>query len=71
MDCFDIVAGVLQRKPLAPDLLQTPVDLMKENRFTLAKTRSRKYSVQMITDADYADDSVSGKYTCSSPIPAT
>ena len=29
---------------------------MKENGFTLAKERSRWYSVQTITDADYADD---------------
>ena len=29
---------------------------MKENCFKLAKERSRRYPVQTITDADYADD---------------
>ena len=29
---------------------------MKENGFKLAKERSRRYSAQTITDADYADD---------------
>ena len=29
---------------------------MKENSFTLAKERSRRYPVQTITDVDYADD---------------
>ena len=59
-----IVTGVLQGDMLAPYLfiicidyvLQTSVDLMKENGFTLAKARSRRPSAQMITDADYADD---------------
>ena len=32
------------------------IDLMKENSFTLAKERSRRYPAQTITDADYADD---------------
>ena len=31
---------------------------MKENGFTLKKTRSRQYLAQTITDADYADDIV-------------
>ena len=30
----------------------------------------RRYSEQTITGTDNADDSVSGKYTCSSRIPA-
>ena len=29
---------------------------MKENGFKLAKERSRRYPVQTITEADYADD---------------
>ena len=29
---------------------------MKENVFTLAKARSKRYSAQTITDADYTDD---------------
>ena len=29
---------------------------MKENGFTLAKARSRRYPVPTITDADYTDD---------------
>ena len=31
---------------------------MKENGFTLAKERSRRYSAQTITNAGYADDMV-------------
>ena len=37
-------------------LLWTSIDLMKENDFTLAKERSRRYATQTIMDADYADD---------------
>ena len=63
-DYFDIVTGVLQRDILAPYLfiicqayvLRTSVDLMKENGFKLTKERSRRYSAQTITDADYTDD---------------
>ena len=62
-DFFHIVAGVLQENRLAPYLfiicldyvLRTLIDLMKENRFTLAKARSRRYPAWTITDADYAD----------------
>ena len=32
------------------------LDVMKENRFKLAKERSRRYPAQTITDVDYADD---------------
>ena len=78
-DYFDIVTGVLQWDVLAPYLfiiclnyvLWTLVDLMKENGFTLTKERSRIYPAQTITDADYAVDSPSGKYTRSGWIPAT
>ena len=63
-DYFDIVAGVLQGYTFATYLfiiwldyvLQTSIDLMKENGFTLAKRRGRRYPAQIITDADYADD---------------
>ena len=37
-------------------VLRTLIDLMKENGFTLAKARSRRYPAQTITDADYSDD---------------
>ena len=63
-DFFNIVACVLQGDTLAPYLfiiclnyeLCTSIYLMKENRFTLKKARSRRYPAQIITDADYADD---------------
>ena len=43
---------------------------MKENSFTLEKARSRLYPTQTIIDADYTDDSASGKYTYPGQIPA-
>ena len=60
---FNIVAGVLQ-DTLAPFLfiigpsyiLQSSIDLMKENRFTLTTARNRRYLTEAITDADYADN---------------
>ena len=63
-DYFDIVAGVLQGDTLAPYLiiicldyvLRTSIDKIKENGLELTKKRSRRYPVQIITDADYADD---------------
>ena len=63
-DYFDIVAGVLQGHTLAPYLfiiclyyvLRTSIDKIKENGFNLTKERSRRYSTQTITDANYADD---------------
>ena len=63
-DFFDIVAGVLQGDTVAPYWfiicqdyeLQTSIDLMKENSLTFAKTSSRRYPTQTITDVDYADD---------------
>ena len=65
-DYFNIVAGVLQGDTLAPYLfiiyldymLRTSTDKMKENSFKLTMERSRRYPVQTITDADYADDIV-------------
>ena len=63
-DYINIVAGMLQRDTLALYLLiicldymfRTSIDLMKDNRFKLEKERSRRYTAQTITDADYADD---------------
>ena len=63
-DFFEIVAGVLLGCTLAPYLFiicldnmpRTSIDLMKENGFTLEKTRSRRYPAQTITDVDYTDD---------------
>ena len=51
IDCFDIVAGVLQEDTLAPYLfiicldyvLRTSIDKIKENGFELTKKRSRRY----------------------------
>ena len=63
-DYFDIVAGVLLGDTLAPYLciiyldyvLRMSIDKMKDNSFKLTKERSRGYSTQTITNADYADD---------------
>ena len=63
-DFFDNIAGVLQANALAlylfiiclDHVLWMSIDLMKENGFTLKKERSRWYSAQTLTDADYADD---------------
>ena len=63
-DYFNLVVGVLQGDTLAPYLfiicldyaLRTSIVLMKENSFTPAKERSRRYPAQTITDADDADD---------------
>ena len=63
-DYFDIVAGVLPGDALSPYLfiicldymLRTPIDLVKDNGFKLENERSRRYSAQTITDANYADD---------------
>ena len=58
-DFFDIVVEVLQGNTLAPYLfvlcldyvLQTSIDLIKENGFTLKKARSR-YLTETMTDVD-------------------
>ena len=63
-DSFNIVAGVLQGDTLASYLfiicldyvLRMSIDLIKENGFTQKKARGRQYSVQTITNTDYADD---------------
>ena len=65
-DFFDIVACVLQGDTLAPYLfiirpdyvLQTLIDLMKENGLTLEKARSRRYYARLITDANYSENIV-------------
>ena len=64
IDYFDIVAGVLQGDTLTPYLfifcldyvLRTSIDKIKENSFKLTQKRSRRYSVETIADANYADD---------------
>ena len=63
-DFFDIVARVLPGDTLAPYLsiicpdyvLITPIDLKKENDFTLTKAMKRRYTAETITDPDDADD---------------
>ena len=68
---FDTEAGVLQGDTLAPYLfiicldyvLRTSIDKIRENGFELTKKRSRMYPIKSITDAHYADDSVTSKYT--------
>ena len=65
-DFFYIVNGVLQGDILAlyliimclNDVLQTSINLMKENGFTLKKARNRQYPAETMTDTDYADDLV-------------
>ena len=52
---FDIVALFLFNICLEYDL-RTTIDIMKDNDFELTKERSRRYSTQIITDADSADD---------------
>ena len=78
-DYFDIVAGVLQGDTLAQYIfiicldyvIRTSLDEMKYKCLKLTKERSRRNYAHTITDADYADDSDSGKYTRPSRIPAT
>ena len=61
---FDIVVRVLQRGILAlymfiiclDYVLCMLIDLIRDNGFTLKKTRSRKYPTETTTDADNADD---------------
>ena len=75
MDYFDIVAGVLQGDTLAPYLfiiyldyvLQMSIELMKIKWLHAGNKKKRRYSVQTIMDADYAN----GKYIHPNRIPAT
>ena len=69
---FNIVTRVLQMDILAPYLfiicldyiLQTSIDLIKENGFILKKTRSIRYPTETMTDIDYADDLLLLANTC-------
>ena len=62
-DFFNIVTAVLQGDSLVPylfiisqnNVLSTSIYLIKENGFILKKVRSRRYSAETITGADYAD----------------
>ena len=61
---FNIITGVLQGDILAPYMfiihidyvLQTSIDLIKVNSFTLEKIISRWYPIETITDTIYTDD---------------
>ena len=59
-DYFDMVAGDTLASYLfiicLDYILRTSIDKMKENGFKLTKERSRRYSAQTITDANYVDD---------------
>ena len=65
-DFFNIVTGVLQEGTLAQYkfticlnyILQTSIDLIKENSFTLKKTRSRHILLKIMTETDFAADLV-------------
>ena len=65
-DLFNIVAGFLQGDILVPYLfilclnyiLQTSIDLIKENGFTMKKASSRQYPAEPFIDADCAADLV-------------
>ena len=64
LNFFNIVAEVLQRDTLVTYLFliclhfvrRTSIDLIKENGFTLKKTRNRQYHSETMTDADYLND---------------
>ena len=63
-DYFYIIAGVLKGDTLAPYIFiiclhymfRTSIDKRKDNGCKLTKERSRRYSAQTITSADYPDD---------------
>ena len=64
-DYFNIVAGVLQGDTLAPYIfiifldyvLRTSInEIKKKNGSKLTEERSKRYSTETITDADYADE---------------
>ena len=66
-----LVLGMLQGDTLATylfiiclnNVLRVSLDKMKENGFKLTKERSKRYLVQIITDANYADDIALLSYT--------
>ena len=68
---FGIVAGLRRGNTLASYLfiiclnyvLQTSVDLIKENRFTLNNARSRRYPTKNYYGADYTGDIALLDYT--------
>ena len=79
-DYFDIVAGVLQGDTLAPYLfiicldsvLQTSIDLMKENGFKQEKKKKMKQKITSYYGRRLRRwPSASGKYNHPSRIPAT
>ena len=61
---FDIIAGVLQGDKFAPYLsiisldyaLRASIDLIKKFFMRKEKARSRRYTAETMTDADYADN---------------
>ena len=63
-DHFDIVGSILQGDSLVPYpfiicldyVFRTSIDIIKYNRFKLAKEWSRKYITQRITDEYYNDE---------------
>ena len=63
---FDIVADVLQGDTLDPyvfiicldDVFKTSIYLMKENAFTIKKSKKQTIPCETITDADHAYDIV-------------
>ena len=63
-DFFDIVVGIFLGDILVPYLFfigidyvrRKSIDLIKENGFTQKIARSKRYTAEIITDADYADD---------------
>ena len=61
---FDIFTGVMKGYTLElyifilyqDSILRTSKDQIKENDFTLKKTKSRRYPTETMIDVDYADD---------------
>ena len=51
-----VLRGILYSHTCLDYVLQTSIDLMKENGFTQEKARSRRYTAQTITEVNYADD---------------
>ena len=43
-------------KPCIDYILHMPIDLIKENGFTLKKTRNSRYLAKTMADADNTDD---------------